>query len=467
MVTAIEGLIGEPAAHDDDRPTSSIAAFIDFDGTLAAGFTGALLPWDRLRGGEMGIRELLATVWVGLNYTLGRLDFEDFIRRGALTLRGRHLDDLPEIGQRLYTTHIQARIYPEMKNIVSDHLARGHVIVITSAAFHVQVEAAARALGITEILCNQCEVDDAGVLTGEVVKPILRGRSKAEAIISYATTHDIDLAESYFYADGDEDIPAMTLVGNPRPTNPRKGLERLANEQGWLVSRFTSRCGNVPTARARTGLATLASMPLAVVATCAAALRLTNYQPYEQFTAYWPRLMLNLVGVALNVTGAQHVDPTQPALYLVNHRSMADAVIVGALLRRPWAATPQGLHTDAVTTTVRRLFGVHEDDDRHLGQQSLVAAAEGGMQATPEIGKFDESPFRFARQAGLRIVPIVIRNIEVIAVPNSLVLHPGTLDIAVLKPVSVTEWAESDVAARVANVRQAYIEMLENWPGLA
>jgi len=33
MVTAIEGLIGEPAAHDDDRPTSSIAAFIDFDGT--------------------------------------------------------------------------------------------------------------------------------------------------------------------------------------------------------------------------------------------------------------------------------------------------------------------------------------------------------------------------------------------------------------------------------------------------
>jgi len=224
-----------------------------------------------------------------LNYSLGRLDFEDFIRRGALTLRGRHLDDLPEIGQRLYTTHIQARIYPEMKNIVSDHLARGHVIVITSAAFHVQVEAAARALGITEILCNQCEVDDAGVLTGEVVKPILRGRSKAEAIISYATTHDIDLAESYFYADGDEDIPAMTLVGNPRPTNPRKGLERLANEQGWLVSRFTSRCGNVPTARARTGLATLASMPLAVVATCAAALRLTNYQPYEQFTAYWPR----------------------------------------------------------------------------------------------------------------------------------------------------------------------------------
>jgi len=173
----------------------------------------------------------------------------------------------------------------------------------------------------------------------------------------------------------------MTLVGNPRPTNPRKGLERLANEQGWLVSRFTSRCGNVPTREPeRSGHPGFDAARL--VATCAAALRLTNYQPYEQFTAYWPRLMLNLVGVALNVTGAQHVDPlsrrciwSTTAAWRCRHRGRPAAT--------PMGCHTAGLHTDAVTTTVRRLFGVHEDDDRHLGQQSLVAAAEGGMQRHP------------------------------------------------------------------------------------
>jgi len=64
-----------------------------------------------------------------------------------------------------------------MKNIVSDHLARGHVIVITSAAF--TCSGARTALGITEILCNQCEVDTPGPHRRSV-KPILRGRSKAK-----------------------------------------------------------------------------------------------------------------------------------------------------------------------------------------------------------------------------------------------------------------------------------------------
>lgn len=468
MVTTAAGLVSDATGHDDRRRARQVAAFIDFDGTLAAGFTGALLPWDRLRRREMGITELVEIVWVAFNHSLGRRDFNDFIRLGSLPLRGRHVDDLTEIGQRLYTTSIQSRIYPEMTKIVADHLAQGHVVVITSAAFHLQVEPVARALGITEILCNRCEIDDDGVLTGEVVKPVVRGRGKAEAVTAYAAANDIDLAESYFYADGDEDIPVMTLVGNPRPTNPARGLLQLARQQDWQVLRFTSRSGNLPVARARMGLATLAAMPLGVVALGAATLRLNHRRGYELFAAHWPRLVLDLAGVVLNVTGAQHIDPTKPAMYLINHRSTADLIIVGALLGRPLEALP-GLHTDPVVATVRRLFGLPEGDTdgRHRDRMSLVAAAEGAMQAAPEIASFDERPFRRAKQAGLPVVPIVIRNVDVIAGPQSPVLHPGTLDVAVLEPVSLRQWTETGMAAGIAEIRHKYIRTLENQFGSA
>lgn len=46
------------------------------------------------------------------------------------------------------------------------------------------------------------------------------------------------MQDSYFYADGDEDAALMSLVGRPRPVNPRSGLAAMAAEQNWPVLRM-------------------------------------------------------------------------------------------------------------------------------------------------------------------------------------------------------------------------------------
>src|SRR5262249_45759909 len=112
---------------------------------------------------------------------------------------------------------------------------------------------------------NRCATDDNGVITGEVVRPILRGRTKADAVCDFANGNGIDLALSYFYADGDEDIPLMSMVGNPRPTNPGSKLSRLAADQNWPILRLTSRSGGLPIGRAGTSLAKLAAVPFAAL----------------------------------------------------------------------------------------------------------------------------------------------------------------------------------------------------------
>jgi phosphoserine phosphatase len=49
------------------------------------------------------------------------------------------------------------------------------------------------------------------------------------------------MQRSYFYADGDEDVPLMSVVGHPRPVNPRSGLAAAAAANGWPVLRVAVR----------------------------------------------------------------------------------------------------------------------------------------------------------------------------------------------------------------------------------
>jgi putative phosphoserine phosphatase/1-acylglycerol-3-phosphate O-acyltransferase len=458
MVTAAAAVSASLAEIADAPGGPAVGAFFDFDGTLAAGFTGALLPWSRLRRGEMGMTELLGTVWAGINHSAGRLDYENFIRRGSMTLRGRHVEELSAIGQRLFTDYIAARIFPEMAELVAAHLARRHVVVLTSAAFHLQIEPVARELGIEHLICNGCEIDADGILTGEVSKPILRGRTKAQAVSEFAAEHRIDMAASYFYADGDEDIPLMMLVGNPRPTNPASGLARLAGERRWPVRRFSSRSGTVPIARARTAVATLAAVPLI------AAARLDRRGGHELLAAWWSRLLLHWTGVRLAAHGTHHLGSTSDAVYVINHRSVIDTTIVAALPGPCWASTLSVSHGEGVDAALRRWAGMAPTEPRNDVATSVLAAAEGAMLTTRAIGEFDMQPFQLAHDTGRPVIPIVIRNADSVVVPGSTVLHPGTVDVAVLEPIDVGRLTDAELTMRVERVRHDFIATLQNWP---
>jgi putative phosphoserine phosphatase/1-acylglycerol-3-phosphate O-acyltransferase len=65
---------------------------------------------------------------------------------------------------------------------------------------------------------------------------------------------------------------------------------------------------------------------------------------------------------------------------------------------------------------------------------------------------------------GLPIVPIVIRNSESVAGRHAVKLHPGSVDIAVLPPVSVENWTLRNLRERIEQIRMSYLEALAEWP---
>jgi putative phosphoserine phosphatase/1-acylglycerol-3-phosphate O-acyltransferase len=65
---------------------------------------------------------------------------------------------------------------------------------------------------------------------------------------------------------------------------------------------------------------------------------------------------------------------------------------------------------------------------------------------------------------GIPIVPIVIRNAEVVAERNSSTFSAGKVDVAVFPPIPVDDWTTENLSDRIAEVRQLYLDTLKDWP---
>ncbi len=217
-----------------------IGAFFDLDGTLVEGFTAAVHLGHRIRHRQAHIGELTGTIEAALRYRFGRMRFEHLLQRAGGYLRGESLAELEEVGEFLFGRHIERRVYGDMRRIVGAHREAGHTLVLSSSAMMMHAAPIARALGIPHVICNRFEIDDRGRLTGSIIVPIIWDRRKAEAVTTFCEANDVDLQHSYFYADGQEDLSLMRMVGHPRPVNPRAGLAAAAAEHGWPVLRVSA-----------------------------------------------------------------------------------------------------------------------------------------------------------------------------------------------------------------------------------
>jgi putative phosphoserine phosphatase/1-acylglycerol-3-phosphate O-acyltransferase len=473
-------LPGSIAEIKASPPGPEIGAFFDLDGTLVAGFTGVILTQEQFRSRAMGLGDMIAMIQAGLNHQLGRSEFDDLINAAAKVSRGRPLSDMDEVGERLFKDKIEARVYPEMRDLVHAHLARGHTVCLSSSALTIQVEPVARFLGIPNTLTNKFEVDEDGLLTGGIVKPILWGPGKANAVQKFAAERGIDLKDSYFYADGDEDVALMYLVGNPRPTNPEGKMAAVANRRGWPILKFSSRSGTGITAPLRTlaGIGTL--FPVAAGAVGWGLLTRNRRRGVNFFTNNWTQLLLAASGVNLNVLGAENLTAQRPAVFLFNHRNNFDPFITGALIKDNFTSVgKKELENDPLVGTIGRALDaafIDRDDPKaaveglrkieELAKKgiSVLIAPEGTRMDTTSVGPFKKGPFRIAMAAGVPIVPVVIRNAEVIASKDATAMNPGTVDVAVFPPISVEDWTSENLEERIAAVRQLYLDTLSEWP---
>ncbi len=455
-----------------------VGAFFDFDGTLIDGYSLSAFARHHLRSLQIAPADLGRMLLTGLRGVTTEEDFERFTVLSMRVWAGRSEDELAELGERLFVQAISGSLYPEAWRLVEAHRRAGHTVVLASSATRFQVEPAARAMGVEYILVSPVEMEN-GICTGRPGGPLLWRAGKAAAARAFADEHDINLAESYAYSNGNEDVPFLRTAGRARALNPGRDLEAAARRYGWPVARFRSRGrpGVRDIARTAAGLAGM----FGGFTTGAAlgAVTGSRREAIDLGTTLAGELGSVLAGVRLDVRGAEHL-ATRPAVFLFNHQSQLDVLILAKLLRGGFTgvAKKELAHSPGFGLMFR-LADVAFVDRHDTAQArralepavqrlrdgiSLVIAPEGTRSATPALGPFKKGAFHVAMQAEVPIVPIVIRNAGELMWRGATTIHPGTVQIAVLPPVPVAGWVAGELDKHVHHVRGQYLATLANWP---
>jgi putative phosphoserine phosphatase/1-acylglycerol-3-phosphate O-acyltransferase len=396
-----------------------VGAFFDFDGTLIAGYSAAAIAEDRMRRRDITLADVGRTMRVGLQFGMGRADFNDFMKLTAEGWRGRSHGEMEELGERLFVQRISDLVYPEARELVAAHQRKGHTVALTSSATRYQVVSIARELGIEHVLCTELEVENE-LLTGNVLGPSLWGEGKAEAVQKFAAEHGIDLGDSYFYADGNEDVALMHLVGKPRPTNPGRRLEAVARRRGWPIQRFTSRGRTTPAMRVRNLAGALSLGPIAAASAAVGLVQRDRRAALNMAADRWFDVMLGLTGVRLRVVGEEHLRSPRPAVFVFNHRTAFDPLLAASLVRHDFTMV---VRTDLARNPLVGALGRFVD--------LTLVAPWATVDAPPGLSVLtaDEQD---AKAMGMPVVRIHIRNAERLGPRNATVVRPGTVDIDVL-----------------------------------
>lgn len=453
-----------------------VGAFFDLDQTLFAGFSATAFTRDQLAAGRLSPKDLLDSLRATLSFTLGRTGFSSFVAATSAVYRGMKESVLEKAGQQAFENYLATEIYPESRALVKAHQDKGHIVAIVTSATRYQADPVAKELGIDHVLHTHLEVED-GVLTGGVVRPTCYGEGKARAARSLSAQYGVDLGQSYFYSDSHEDLPLFEIVGHPRPLNPTRRLAQIAKERQWPVRRFTSR--GTPTLGdvVRTGLIYGALVPSVAFGAAAGLLNQSKREAFNVMGSVWGDVAASAAGIDLRVEGEEHLWSHRPAVFIFNHQSGLELVLLLKMLRRDITGiAKEELRHNPVFGPLFQAAGVVFVDRSNTAKaiqaldpavealrqgRSLIVAPEGTRSKTPMVRRFKKGAFHLAMQASVPIVPIVFRNVLDALPKGAAIVRPAVVEAIVLPPVDTSRWTLDALDDQIERIRDRYIDILD------
>lgn len=474
----------ERIARSDPGP--DVVACFDYDGTVISGYSAAAFYRHRIRHGELGPVELARTLIAGFSGITSDEDFVAFLELSLSSWAGREEAELLQLGDDLFKHDIGSRLHTEVWEIIQAHQEMGHTVVLASSATRFQVEPMAREIGAAHVLCTGLEVRD-GIITGRTEGRPLWGIAKAEGLIALAEEHGYDLSRSFAYSNGGEDIPLLCAVAHPTAVEPEDQMRDAALASGWPILRCRARGGTVPSVGdvVRTGAFYGGLFAGFGVGMGLGLLQRSRARVLDIGAPIGADVGLALAGVDVEVVqGHEHLWSSRPCVFVFNHQSKLDPIVLASLLRgRFTGVAKKQAKNIPVFGQVFQLAGVAFVDRGNTAQAkkalepavrkvrderiSLVIAPEGTRSVTPRLGRFKKGAFHIAMQAEVPMVPIVMRNVGEVMWRGAQTISPGRVEVVVLPPVDTSDWAVEDLDEHVADMRERFVDTLKHWPTTA
>jgi HAD superfamily hydrolase (TIGR01490 family) len=219
-------------------PDPTSAAFFDVDNTVMQGASIYHLARGLHRRKFFTTRDILAAAWKQAYFRVVGVEDPQHVaeaRASALNfIKGHPVSELEALGEEIFDEAMAHRIWPGTRALAQLHLDQGQRVWLVTAAPVEIATIIARRLGLTGALGTVSEHED-GVYTGRLVGEMLHGPAKAEAVKALAEREGLDLARCSAYSDSYNDLPMLSLVGDPCVINPDSKLREHARAHGWRV----------------------------------------------------------------------------------------------------------------------------------------------------------------------------------------------------------------------------------------
>ena len=195
---------------------------------------------------------------------------------------------------------------------------------------------------------------------------------------------------------------------------------------------------------------------------------------YYRLVRAWVAAALAIFGVRVESRGAERLVSGKDYVLLVNHRSHFDSLaIVKALGAREtrWVAKRELLKVPLFGYGLRVTGQILIDRKDHsqalealranLGKHgaTVVFFAEGERSASGTLSSFKKGGAAFAIDAGLPVVPVAVAGSEQVLPKHSLIVLPGSIQVAFGEPISTTGLTSAD-RERLTTVAQDNVREL-------
>ena len=195
----------------------------------------------------------------------------------------------------------------------------------------------------------------------------------------------------------------------------------------------------------------------------------------------WGEFGSALAGIDIRIRGEQYLWAERPAVFLFNHQSAIDVLIIAKLLRRDFTAiAKQEIANNPLVGPVFRVADTVFVDRKNQHKAidalrpvvrtlrnglSVAIAPEGTRSSGDQLGPFKKGPFHIAMQADVPIVPIVIHNAADVLPKGGFFVRPSEVHVDVLPPIRTGHWTAASVDQHVADVRGKYLQVLGQLDG--
>ena len=202
------------------------AAFFDLDKTIIAKSSALAFSKPFQAGGLISRRAVLRSAYAQFVFLVGGADHDQMEKMRQFMsqlVAGWDVATVKEIVAETLHNIVDPLVYDEAVQLIEEHHAAGHDVVIVSSSGTDVVEPIGALLGADRVVATRLEIVD-GRYTGE---------------IDYYEERGYVLEDCYAYSDSATDIPMLEAVGHPYVVNPDRELRKLATSQDWPVLTFS------------------------------------------------------------------------------------------------------------------------------------------------------------------------------------------------------------------------------------